>query len=109
MNPHGRERLLLSAPAPIANVLVDVVVERARQQQLFDAGKLPFRVCDRATTNSTRLAVAAEEFGEIAHAINEGTVTVQERAHLREEVIQLAAVCVAWAEALNPKQEGPRA
>lgn len=101
MNPHQAEQTLMATPLPIAIALALVAKERERQQQLFDAGKIPFRVCDPRTTNTTQLAVAMEEMGEIAHAINEGTLTVEERAHLLDEVVQCAAVLVAWAEALT--------
>lgn len=40
-----------------------------------------------------KLAILAEEFGEVANAILE-----QDKANLREELVQVAAVCVAWLE-----------
>ena len=40
------------------------------------------------------LSILAEEFGEIARGLNDGD---QENA--QEEIIQTAAVCVAWLEA----------
>lgn len=42
-----------------------------------------------------KLAVVGEEFGEVAKAILEGDPI----EHLHEELIQVAACCVAWVEA----------
>lgn len=42
---------------------------------------------------TTRLAVLAEEFGEVAHAVLEADF-----GNLSEELVQVAAVCVAWLE-----------
>lgn len=40
------------------------------------------------------LAILAEEFGEVARAILEH----DSEEHLREEIIQTAAVCASWLE-----------
>lgn len=78
-------------------VLNEVELERDRQEQLFRAGKFPKRVCDPGSGNEYALRVLMEEVGECAKAINEQ----EPNARLREEVIQVAAVAVAWAEALS--------
>jgi len=44
-----------------------------------------------------KLAVLAEEFGEIARAVCE-----RDWENMKEEIIQTAAVLVAWAESLEP-------
>ena len=42
------------------------------------------------------LSVLAEEFGEVAEALNDG----RERG-LRAELVQVAAVCVRWLESME--------
>jgi NTP pyrophosphatase (non-canonical NTP hydrolase) len=81
-----------------ADVLVDVAIERRRQKELIVAGKIPFGCEHPATDNGYKLAVLTEEVGEVARAIIEDESAV----NLREELIQVAAVAVAWAEALTP-------
>lgn len=47
-----------------------------------------------------KLAVLAEEYGEVAHEVNEviGTLRSADVHKLGGELIQVAAVCVAWIE-----------
>jgi hypothetical protein len=46
-----------------------------------------------------KLAVLAEEFGEVARALLE-----HDRDGLAAELVQVAAVCVAWLEAVLPNE-----
>lgn len=48
--------------------------------------------------NGVKLAVLAEEFGEVAKSLLEH----ESVAELQQELIQVAAVAVAWAEGLEP-------
>lgn len=43
--------------------------------------------------NDVKYRILGEEVGEVAHALNE-----QDIANLHEELIQVAAVCIAWLE-----------
>lgn len=45
-----------------------------------------------------RLSVLTEEVGEVAMALNDGDL-----AHAREELVQVAAVAVAWLEVLEER------
>ena len=45
-----------------------------------------------------KLAVLAEEFGEVANALLETDFGNDTQAHVEEELIQVAAVAVAWVE-----------
>jgi len=85
-------------------VLDEVARERERQEQLRADGKFA-ATC--ATTDKYEmtdpecLAVLAEEFGEVARAVCEGMPgNIENTASLRAELIQVAAVAVAWAERL---------
>lgn len=44
--------------------------------------------------NSDRLGILGEEFGEVCKAVNEVS-------NLEDELIQTAAVCIRWLEALE--------
>ena len=85
----------------------EVIAERERQEELKAAGKISFNVAAPTASNCPKLSVLAEEFGEVAHQVtdlleNNGRGSV---AELRKELIQLAAVSVAWIESLTPAYE----
>jgi NTP pyrophosphatase (non-canonical NTP hydrolase) len=79
------------------NVLGEVALERVRQDELQKAGKFAWTCATRHVTDDCKLKVLVEEIGEVARALCEG-----DRANLREELVQCAAVCVAWCESLEP-------
>lgn len=84
-------------------IFADIVMERIRQESLWGVqehvGDVWFRIL-------------AEEVGEIAHDLNELASTSMEdeaalirfASNLREELVQTAAVAVAWLE--NWDREG---
>ena len=76
------------------DVLAEVGRERSRQEQLKAKGKFTYTCADAEMTDGQRLAVLVEEVGEVARAMNDGK-------GLREELIQVAAVAVAWVEAID--------
>lgn len=84
--------------AETKRVLDEVLAERLRQEQLRAAGKfLP---------DAEKLSVLAEEFGDLLLDLEAARALLadmqQARAKLRAELIQVAAVAVAWAEAIEP-------
>ena len=90
-------------------VLGDVARERLRQEEMKLAGRFMFTCAEEGLTNAEKLAVLVEEVGEVArdvlnqedrHLCTHYVVSTPEK--LREELIQVAAVAVAWAEALTP-------
>lgn len=109
-------------------VLIAVGEERERQEALVKAGKF-FWTCGathrplaqsrsnnhpQPITNAEKLAVLAEEFGEAAREVTEEIIArdrddkkheLASRNRLRKELIQVAAVCVAWVEALDKSHE----
>lgn len=112
--------------------LTEVAVERERQETLKLSGKFAWTCADRYVgqsvdarpiTHAEKLAVLAEEFGEVSREVVEHGITVDKyaadpnlkvmpphreshfRAQLRKELIQVAAVCVAWAEALDEMED----
>jgi hypothetical protein len=84
-----------------AGALRDVHEERLRQDELVRTGKIPWDCCDPTAPEGYKLAVLTEEIGEVARAILEH----DDPAHLRQELIQTAAVAVAWAESIPVEQE----
>lgn len=108
----------------MVRIFHDIRNERARQEALQRAGKFPHTCADPAATNLYRLAVMSEEVGEVAHEVVDredlavkyarepGTDWPLERqqainARLYEELVQVAAVAVAWCEHLYPNLPKP--
>lgn len=83
---------------PTAHALTLVAEERARQDVKWK--RVPGNWPD---SDGTKLAVLIEEVGEIARELLESGVIHRgkpPRAHLRDELVQVAAVAVSWIETL---------
>lgn len=84
-----------------------VKAERIRQDHLKAEGRFEFTCADDGLTNAEKLACLAEELGEVAQEVltQEGRRlardTVGTKDALRKEIVQVAAVAVAWIEALE--------
>ena len=74
-------------------VLKDVVQERKRQASIWGD--------QRHNSHETWNVIGVEEVGEVARAIYEK----DDISHLYEEIIQVAAVYVAWAESIQQLNE----
>lgn len=70
--------------------------ERARQDRLKAEGKFE-RTCADDMTNAERFVVLGEEVGEVAREVTERLG----RENMRTELVQIAAVCMAWIEGLD--------
>jgi NTP pyrophosphatase (non-canonical NTP hydrolase) len=68
--------------------------ERERQERLKAQGKFAHTAADVDLPCQMKLKILVEEVGEVARALCDGT-------NLREELVQVAAVALAWAEALE--------
>jgi hypothetical protein len=116
----------------VGEVLQEVYRERTRQEDLKAKGKFLWSCSDtkvrvdanglsvRVITNPEKLAVLAEEFGEVSREVTEQIIALDKarvendgdvdrrlgetlrvrNKKLKEELIQVAAVAVAWAESL---------
>lgn len=83
-------------------VLGEVIAERWRQFQLINSAPEDRWDCaDPTVEDDRKLAVLTEEVGEVAKAILESKPD-----ELRTELIQVAAVAAAWAEAMTPPDAG---
>jgi len=78
-------------------VFAAITAERGRQAVKWDrAHAHGWGDCSsRAVPGSVKVAVLAEECGEVARAVLDG-----QSRHLAAELVQVAAVCVAWLEGL---------
>ena len=74
-----------------AQALEDVLYERLRQDELWG---------DQSGHADERwLVILIEEVGEVARAMYD-----EDEGHVYEEIIQCAAVCMAWAEAMQRRR-----
>jgi hypothetical protein len=75
-----------------------LAIEAERQNQILKWGTAQRRVEDPGpvSTPEWKAAVLTEEIGEVAKAVVE-----MDRAGLKKELIHVAAVAVAWLEALD--------
>jgi hypothetical protein len=100
----------------INQVLHDIIDERARQEKLKASGKFHWTLADDRV-HEDKLAVLAEEFGEVAKNVVDFTIFKDGYARenepfplhrtrfylqiIRTELIQVAACCVAWCENID--------
>lgn len=88
-------------------VLDDVSHERGRQEVMKAEGRFSFTCADASMTNFERFTVLGEEVGEVAQECltqpgrRLARDTLGTREALRKELIQVAAVAVAWVEGLD--------
>lgn len=81
-------------------ILDEILAERARQEELVAEGKFSTSCATRdGMTDAERLAVLVEEVGEAATE-----VLGRARGALREELVQVAAVAVAWIEGIDAEE-----
>jgi len=80
----------------LETILREVSIERQRQEELCMNSKIGFSCADPRLGDLVKLPVLMEEVGEVGRAMQENNL-----GNLREELIQVAAVAVAWAESLE--------
>lgn len=98
--------MLVDEPMPVSRLvgLLMISEERKRQDERKAQGRFLYTCADPEMNDYERLAVLAEEFGEVAREVltgegkrlardTEGTAEA-----LRKELAQVAAVCLAWLE-----------
>jgi hypothetical protein len=99
------------------DVLQEIHRERFRQEDLQPKGKFPWTCAAPSVSDEAKLAVLAEEFGEVAREVTEQLIDrgrrvrdedeiearalAASRRKIREELIRVAAVAAAWAESLT--------
>jgi hypothetical protein len=84
------------------HVLNEVAKERVRQDTLKREGKFRHTLNDRLMDDGEKLACLAEELGEIGKAMLHNRMLVSDGGgDIRTELIQLAALSVAWVEGIK--------
>lgn len=78
-----------------AEVVSLVMLERARQEELVREGSLDYTAAAFDCPDVLRIAALMEEVGEVARAVQDADFD-----NLKVELVQVAAVAVAWVEAL---------
>jgi len=91
-------RFTLSAPLPSVDAYSDIQEERRRQDERFG---------DQSRHNSIEWAsILSEECGEVVKEANDLYWTNKGcRVNLRDELVQVAAVAVAFIEALDKRKQ----
>jgi NTP pyrophosphatase (non-canonical NTP hydrolase) len=86
----------------VKNPIAEIAAERDRQNELFRTGKIQFSCSSETVDLLRKLRVLVEEVGEVAEAVDRVERRVaNSRQHLISELIQVAAVAVAWLESLE--------
>lgn len=96
---------VLHIPDERYSVLIEVAEERTRQEAKHG---LNTAAHPESMTDGLRLAILAEEVGEAAKAMIEwdvpdGMTPPEGEEALRSELVQVAAVAVAWIEAIDAR------
>jgi NTP pyrophosphatase (non-canonical NTP hydrolase) len=86
------------------DALWDVSRERVSQDHAKATGRFLYTCADSELSDVQRLAVLAEEFGEVSREVAEEVAGhYKDLEKLRKELIQTAAVCVAWVESIDER------
>lgn len=82
-------------------ILVQIHRERVRQDTLKAEGRFRYTLADKpGLSDSEKLAAVCEEIGEVGRAVLGQRMLVNDGGDLRKELVQVAALCVAWLESL---------
>jgi hypothetical protein len=111
-NGDEARRLALIGDRTTEHVLKLVEIERRRQERLKAEGRFKYTCADPEMTNDESYLVLGEEFGEVARQVLNDPSRTGERSYdgeyakqdLINELVQVAAVSVAWAERLIDDQ-----
>ena len=104
-DPGPKERTMSAFPSERMTVMENVLKE------LRDLGKFPATCATMgpgSLTPTDAFAVLGEEVGEVARHVTEWRIAPErlDRVKLQKELIEVAAVCVAWAEKLAAEMAG---
>ena len=89
-------------PGNLNRAANEAIQEVYHQDQLARAGRFHGTHIMPGGPDMARLAVLAEEFGEVSHEVTEGMMdSAYPNAELRKELVQVAAVTIAWIAALD--------
>jgi hypothetical protein len=94
INPHIKN---------MGRVINEITDERFRQEKLRVEGRFAHTCADPDVDEGYKMCVLIEEVGEVGRALMEkmGKIGDRHNKDLRKELIQVAAVAMAWAESLT--------
>lgn len=84
-------------------ILEEIWAERGRQETLKREGRFKYSCADAEMTEFEKLAILTRELGEVAQATGKLTAA-RHNVNLRTELIQVAAVAMAWVESIDLAQ-----
>ena len=87
------DEAMTAFPNAARRAVFSVLIERQRQDAKWGA--------DRTLDFGTWVTILGEEYGEVCRAILESRDGVDSVAHVREELVQVAAVAVAAIEGVD--------
>lgn len=89
------------------DIVSEVYQERLKQEELKRKGRFVYTCSESDITHTECFLILSEEFGEVAHEVNEaiGARKVLDLKALEGELIQVAAVACAWAEKVRKERE----
>lgn len=105
-----RPTLWKNNPAML-DVFAKIATERDRQRRLFHTGKITFDCASTLPDPNRKLRVLTEEIGEVAQELDRLEALRDRRGErfvledLETELVQVAAVAVAWLESLQAKTQ----
>jgi hypothetical protein len=96
----------------LTKIFVDITTERRRQEKLKADGHFKYTCADLGMTTTEKVAVLGEEYGEVCKAALEVEKLAKRMSDihntspwkydpLRQELIEVCAVAVAWLEAID--------
>src|SRR5258708_27176055 len=98
------------APNPTADIFRDILHERARQEHLQAKGRFKYTCADPRMAVGDKALALGEEFGEVCQAVLEEADLSYDKhptMSVRKELVQIAAVAVAWVESIDHAANHP--
>lgn len=98
----------MTEPERRVKIFEKISDERWQQERLKQKGRFRYTCADVGITHMECLVVLGEEYGESCRAVlnllrlsNDAGLGADRLAHLEKELIQVAAVSVAWLEKID--------
>lgn len=93
---------MTSGPQAIRAAILSAIHEERNRQESLVGRKFPWTCANPGISDSAKYAVLSEEQGEVAREVVEALIDPSRRdlEKLATELVQTAAVCVAWLEAI---------
>lgn len=91
-------------------IFTDIHNERIRQERLRAEGRFKYTCADPQMAVGDKALALGEEYGEVCQAVLEEKDLSYDKhttTNVRKELVQVAAVAVAWIEAID-KEEAER-